>query len=72
MRLDSLGLEVMGKRISLDQTVLACRITGEDRWCRCCVCRGISRDTVVRRLAHESYGLRSTTSHVSVRRYRYQ
>ena len=50
--------------------VLACRITGEDRWCRRCGCQGISRDTVVRRLAHEPCGWRPTILHVSVRRYR--
>ena len=31
---------------------------------------GISRDTVVRRLAHERFGWRHTMLHVSVRRYR--
>ena len=50
--------------------VLACRISGEDRWCRRCGCQGISRDTVVRRLAHEPCGWRPTILHVSVRRYR--
>ena len=34
--LDGLGLEVTGQRIWPDHAVLACRITGEDRWCRCC------------------------------------
>ena len=72
MRLDSQGLEVTGQRISLDHTVLACHITGEDRWCRCCGCRGVSRDTMVTRLAHEPDGLPSAISHVSVRRYQYQ
>ena len=50
--------------------VLACRIAGEDRWCRRCGCQGQSRDTVIRRLAHEPYGWRPTILHVSVRRYR--
>ena len=50
--------------------VLACRITGEDRWCRRCGCQGICRDTVVRLLAHEPCGWRPTIVHVSVRRYR--
>ena len=31
--LDGLGLEVTGQRIEPDHAVLACRITGEDRWC---------------------------------------
>ena len=50
--------------------VLACRIVGEDRWCRRCGCQGEARDTVVRRLAHEPCGWRPTILHVSVRRYR--
>ena len=69
-RLYDLGLEVTGQRIEADHAVLACRITGEDRWCRRCGCQGISRDTVVRRLAHEPCGWRPTILHVSVRRYR--
>ena len=60
-RLDDLGLEVTGQRIEADHAVLACRITGEDRWCRRCGCQGISRDTVVRRLAHEPCGWRPTS-----------
>ena len=46
-RLDGLGLEVTGQRIEPDHAVLACRITGEDRWCRRCGCQGVARDTVV-------------------------
>ena len=69
-RLDDLGLEVTGQRIEPDHAVLACRITGEDRWCRRCGCQGICRGTVVRRLAHEPCGWRPTIVHVSVRRYR--
>ena len=71
-RLDDLGLEVTGQHIEADHTVLACRITGEDRWCRRCGCQGESRDTVIRRPAHEPYGWRPTILHVSVRRYRCQ
>ena len=71
-RLDGLGLEVTGQRIEADHAVLACRIAGEDRWCRRCGCQGESRDTVIRRLAHEPYGWRPTIVHVSVRRYRCQ
>ena len=70
MRLDDLGLEVTGQRMWPDHAVLACRITGEDRWCRRCGCQGISRDTMVRRLAHEPCGWHPTIVHVSVRRYR--
>ena len=69
-RLDDLGLEVTGQRIEPDHAVLACRIVGEDRWCRRCGCQGEARDTVIRRLAHEPYGWRPTILHVSVRRYR--
>ena len=70
--LDGLGLEVTGQCIEPDHAVLACRITGEDRWCRRCGCQGISRDTVIRRLAHVPCGWRPTILHVSVRRYRCQ
>ena len=69
-RLDGLGLEVTGQCIEADHAVLACRIVGEDRWCRRCGCQGEARDTVVRRLAHEPCGWRPTIVHVSVRRYR--
>ena len=69
-RLDDLGLEVTGQHIEPDHAVLACRITGEDRWCRRCGCQDKARDTVIRRPAHEPYGWRPTILHVSVRRYR--
>ena len=69
-RLDGLGLEVTGQRVEKSQTVLACRITGDDRWCRRCGCPGVARDTVIRRLAHVPYGWRPTILHVGVRRYR--
>ena len=69
-RLDGLGLEVTGQRVEADHTVLAYRITGEDRWCRRCGCQSICRDTLARRPAHEPYGWRPTILHVSVRRYR--
>ena len=32
-RLDGLGLEVTDQSVEPDHVVLACRITGEDRWC---------------------------------------
>ena len=66
--LDNLGLEVTGWCVESDCAVLAWRIVGEDRWGRRCGCQGISRDTVVRRLAHEPFGWRPTILHVSVRR----
>ena len=68
--LDDLGLEVMGQRVGDDRTVLACKVVGEDRWCRQCGGEGVVRDTVVRRLAHVPYGWHPTMLHVSVRRYR--
>jgi transposase len=35
-----------------------------------CGCEGAPRDTILRRLAHEPFGWRPTTLHVTVRRYR--
>ena len=60
----------MGQRVGDDRTVLACKVVGEDRWCRQCGGEGVVRDTVVRRLAHVPYGWHPTMLHVSVRRYR--
>ncbi len=68
--LDELGLEVTGQRVEPDRAVLACRVAEPDRWCRRCGCEGRSRDTVVRRLAHEPLGWRPTTLLVTIRRYR--
>ena len=68
--LDGLGLEVTGQRVEADHAVLACRITGEDRWYRRCGCQGTLHDTVVRRFAHEPYVWHPTILHVSVHRYR--
>ena len=70
--LDDLGLEVIGQHVGDDRTVLACKVVGEDRWCRQCGGEGVVRDTVVRRLAHVPYGWHPTMMHVSVRRYRCQ
>ena len=50
--------------------MLACRVVADDRWCRRCGCEGSPRDSVVRSLAHEPFGWRPTTLHVTVRRYR--
>ena len=61
-RLDDLGLEVMGQRVGGGRTVLACKVVGEDRWCRRCGCQGEARDTVIRRPAHEPYGWRQDMS----------
>ena len=70
--LDDLGLEVMGQRVGGDRSVLACKVVGEDRWCRQCGGEGVVRDAVIRRLAHVPYGWHPTMLHVSVRRYRCQ
>jgi len=61
---------VTGQRLEPDRAVLACRIVQEDRWCRRCGCEGVTRGSVVRRLAHEPFGWRPTTLAVTVRRYR--
>jgi hypothetical protein len=72
-RLDELGLQVTGQRLEPDRAVLACRVVEADpgdRWCRRCGCEGVSRDSVIRHLAHEPFGWRPTTLAVTVRRYR--
>jgi transposase len=69
-RLDELGLEVTGQRLEPDRAFLACRVVDSDQWCRRCGCEGSTRDTVIRRLAHEPLGWRPTTLVVTVRRYR--
>jgi transposase len=69
-RLDELGLVVTGQRLDPDRAVLACRVVDDDDWCHRCGCQGVPRGTVVRRLAHEPFGWRPTSLHVTVRRYR--
>jgi transposase len=69
-RLDELGLVVTGQRLDPDRAVLACRVVDPDDWCRRCGCQGVPRGTVIRRLAHEPFGWRPTSLHVTVRRYR--
>jgi len=69
-RLDELGLQVVGQRLEPDRAVLACQVVEPDEWCRRCGCRGVPRDTVTRRLAHEPLGWRPTILLISVRRYR--
>ncbi|MFC0454659.1 transposase family protein [Rhodococcus jostii] len=73
-RLDELGLDDVGQRLEFDhRAVLACRVVDTndaDSWCQRCGCEGTVRDSVVRRLAHEPLGWRTTTVLVSVRRYR--
>ncbi|RYZ31157.1 MAG: ISL3 family transposase [Propionibacteriaceae bacterium] len=68
-RLDELGLEVTGQRLTPDRAVLACRLAGTDPWCRRCGAQGEPRDSVPRRLAHEPLGWRPTTLLVTIRRY---
>jgi len=68
--LDELGLAVTGQRLEPGRAVLACRVAEADDWCRRCGCRGVPRDSVTRRLAHEPLGWRPTTLEVTVRRYR--
>lgn len=61
-RLDGLCLEVTGQRLESARAVLACRVVEADQWCRRCGCEGVPPDTVARRLAHEPFGWRPTTS----------
>lgn len=67
--LDGLGLRAVGQRLEADRAVIACRVVADDDWCRRCGCRGVPRDSVVRRFAHAPLGWRPTTLHVVVRRY---
>ena len=69
-RVDELGLEVVGQRLEPGRAVLARRVVEPDDWCRRCGQRGVLRDTVVRRLAHEPLGWRPTILEVVVGRYR--
>ncbi len=69
-RLDEIGLVVVAQRLEPRRAVLACRVSEPDEWCRRCGCKGMARDNLVRRLAHEPFGWRPTTLEVTVRRYR--
>ena len=69
-RLDELGLVAVGQRLEPRRAVVACRVVEPDEWCHRCGQRGVLRDTVVRRLAHEPLGWRPTVLEVIVRRYR--
>jgi transposase len=69
-RLDGLGLQVVGQRIEPDRAVLACCVVDCDECCHRCGERGVARDTVTRRLAHEPLGWRPTMLLVTIRRYR--
>ncbi len=69
-RVDGLGLQVVGQFLEPDRAVLACRVADDDRTCGRCGGRGVLRDSVTRRLAHEPMGWRPTLLLVMVRRYR--
>ena len=69
-RLDGLGLRVTGQFLEPGRTVLECRVVGDDAGCRRCGGVGAPRDSVVRRLAHDPMGWRSTLLLVIVRRFR--
>ena len=64
------GLTVTGQLIEPHRSVLECRVLEPDNWCHGCGQQGVSRGTVVRRLAHVPVGWRPTTLQVRVRRYR--
>jgi transposase len=68
--LDRLGLSAIGQQVHDDHAVLECRVLESDDWCHRCGCRGVARDTVIRRLAHVPLGWRPTILRVRVRRYR--
>ena len=68
--LDGLGLTVTGQQVRRDRAILECRLSEDDPWCRDCGGEGVSRGTVVRKLAHLPLGWRPTTLWVRVRRYR--
>ena len=69
-RLDGLGLRVTGQFLEPGRMVLECRVVGDDAGCRRCGGVGAPRDSVVRRLAHDPMGWRSTLLLVIVRRFR--
>ncbi len=60
------GREVVVQGLESARAVLACRIAEPDDWCRRCGFEGISQTAS---LAHEQFGLRSTTLLVRVRRH---
>ena len=69
-QLDRLGLTVTGQLIEPHRSVLECRVLEPDNWCHQCGQQGVSRGTVIRRLAHVPLGWRPTMLRVRVRRYR--
>ena len=69
-QLDRLGLTATGQRIEPHRSVLECRVLEPDNWCHRCGQQGVSRGTMIRRLAHVPLGWRPTMLQVRVRRYR--
>ena len=69
-QLDRLGLTSTKQSIGADRSILECRVLDPDNWCHQCGQQGVSRGTVVRRLAHVPMGWRPTMLQVRVRRYR--
>ena len=56
--LDALGLTAVGQHLTAKHAVIECRmpIGFEDPFCKACGAQGVSRGTVVRRLAHVPVG----------------
>lgn len=50
--------------------MIECRVAEPDPWCRKCGLKGVVRDTVTRRLAHEPFRHRPTALLVRARLYR--
>ncbi len=69
-RLDELGLQAVGQLVEPGRAVIKCRVVEPDEWCHSCGSRGIVRDTVTKRLAHEPLGWRPTLLLVRLRRYK--
>ena len=69
--LDALGLTAVGQHLTAKHAVIECRmpIGFEDPFCKACGAQGVSRGTVVRRLAHVPVGWRPTQLVVRLRRF---
>ena len=68
-RLDELGLVATGQYLEPGRAVIECRVVDRGPWCHECGGKGVPRDSVTRRLAHEPQGHRPTTLVIRVRRY---
>jgi len=60
-RLDELWLVAVGQSIDSDRTVIECRITEPDPWCRGCGCQALFRGTDTPLIARDPFGHRPTT-----------